>query len=145
MMFGHFIDLILHWNGGEIWPLSMIMKNAEHEYNQVEDIGLIQFGGEGGLMGQIHYTTATHGKTFDNTITILAENATVRISGLNLNIVEVDEEKYVYDYNRENFVEVFKNIVKDMNGEANEAVLHNVGMNAVVFIADAYAMADRFY
>ena len=143
--FIHFIDLIMHWNGGELWPLSMIMKNAEHEYNQVEDIGLIQFGGLGGLMGQIHYTTAAHGKTFDNTITILAENATVRISGLNLNVVEVDEESYTYEYNRENFIEVFEDILKDMKGEDNEVVLHSVGMDAVAFICDAYAMVDRFY
>jgi hypothetical protein len=60
-------------------------------------------------------------------------------------VVEVDEEKYIYEYNRENFIEVFEDILKDMKGEDNEAVLYGVGMDAVAFISDAYAMVDRFY
>lgn len=143
--FIHFIDLVMHWIGGEVWPLSMMVKNAEHEFNQVEDIGLIQFGGMGGIMGQFHYTTAAHNKTFDNVITILAEKATVRISGMNLEKIEINDEVIEYEYNRDNFTEVFRDIVKDMNGESSNVVLHNTGMGAVDFIVDAYSMADRFY
>lgn len=142
--FIHHLDIVMSWVG-ELWPLSMIMKNATHEYNEVEDIGLIQFAGSGGLMGQLHYTTAAHEKSFDNVITIVAEGATIRISGMMLEKIEIDDEVIEYGVNMEHFTKVFRDIVRDMNGKKNNAVNHITGMQAVSFICDAYSMADRFY
>lgn len=79
--FSHFVDLV-YWLFGEwknIHASRRCFRNVE--YTAFEDSGFIQYDLDEGALGSFSYSTATYSKNLMSTLTILAENGTVRVGG----------------------------------------------------------------
>jgi predicted dehydrogenase len=94
--FSHFIDT-LYWLFGDIKNISSRFQNFNHEQLiEFEDTGSIQFEFEQGGMGCFNFSTAVWDKTFESSMTVIAENGTVKISGQYMDRVEYC---HIKDYN----------------------------------------------
>ena len=86
--FSHFID-IMYWLFGDISDIRAQFEDFNHKTNtEFEDSGMIQFRFLNGGMGSINYSTSVWDKNFESSITIIAENGTVKIGGQYMNEVE---------------------------------------------------------
>ncbi|MEK0421149.1 MAG: putative oxidoreductase yvaA, partial [Bacteroidota bacterium] len=86
--FSHFID-IMYWLFGDITDIRAQFEDFTHKSNtEFEDSGMIQFKFLNGGMGCINYSTSVWDKNFESSITIIAENGTVKIGGQYINEVE---------------------------------------------------------
>jgi len=86
--FSHFID-IMYWLFGDITDIRAQFEDFIHKTNtEFEDSGMIQFRFLNGGLGCINYSTSVWDKNFESSITIIAENGTVKIGGQYMNEVE---------------------------------------------------------
>lgn len=86
--FSHFIDL-LHWVFGDINQVQAQFDDFNHaQLTGFEDSGSILFRFNQGGMGSIHYSTSVWDKNFESSMTIIAENGTVKIGGQYMDRVE---------------------------------------------------------
>ncbi len=86
--FSHFID-ILYWLFGDISDIIGGFYNFNHQsLIEFEDTGIIQFKFKEGGIGCINYSTSIWDKNFESSITIIAENGTVKVGGQYMNEVE---------------------------------------------------------
>lgn len=86
--FSHFVD-IMYWLFGDISDIQAKFEDFIHQNNtEFEDSGLVQFRLDNGGIGCLNYSTAVWDKNFESSITIIAENGTVKIGGQYMNEVE---------------------------------------------------------
>ncbi len=86
--FSHFIDL-LYWFAGDVKSAYCLTANFAHrDIIEFEDTGVIAFQFESGALGTINYTVNSHQKNMEGSLTIFAENGTVKIGGEYLNELE---------------------------------------------------------
>ena len=86
--FSHFIDL-LYWMNGDVNKAFTITGNFAHKgIIQFEDTGVVALQFCNGSIGTINYTVNSHGKNMEGSLTIFAENGTVKIGGQYLNELE---------------------------------------------------------
>jgi predicted dehydrogenase len=86
--FSHFVD-ILYWLFGDIKNITARFADFTHQnLTEFEDTGLINFEFEQGGMGSIHYSTAVWDANQESSLTIVAENGSVRVGGQYMNEVE---------------------------------------------------------
>lgn len=86
--FSHFIDT-LFWLFGDIKNISSRFYNFNHKHlTSFEDTGLIHFEFESGGAGCFHFTTAAWNKNVESSITILAENGSIKVSGQYMDQIE---------------------------------------------------------
>jgi UDP-N-acetyl-2-amino-2-deoxyglucuronate dehydrogenase len=86
--FSHFIDL-MYWYFGDITNIHSRLKDYKHEKTtDFEDSGFISFDFTEGGMGSLNYSTAVWDKNLESSITIVAENGSVKIGGQYMNEVE---------------------------------------------------------
>ncbi len=85
--FSHFIDLIL-WLFGNVENATLIKGNYCHPNIEFEDTGIVSFKMEKGSIGAFHYTVNSFKKNMEGSITIFAENGTIKIGGEYLNELE---------------------------------------------------------
>ncbi|MBM3399613.1 MAG: Gfo/Idh/MocA family oxidoreductase [Bacteroidetes bacterium] len=86
--FSHFID-IMYWLFGDITDIRAQFEDFIHKTNtEFEDSGMIQFRFLNGGLGCINYSTSVWDKNFESSVTIIAENGTVKIGGQYMNEVE---------------------------------------------------------
>ena len=91
--FSHFIDL-LYWLIGDVKEVYTIRKNLAHqEIIEFEDTGVIALEFKNGALGTINYTVNSYGKNMEGSLTIFAENGTVKIGGQYLNELEYQNIK----------------------------------------------------
>lgn len=86
--FSHFID-ILYWLFGDIANIQA--KFADHNHKDLtdfEDSGFVSFDFVNGGMGSINYSTSIWNKNLESSMTIIAENGSVKIGGQYMNEVE---------------------------------------------------------
>lgn len=86
--FSHFID-ILYWLFGDI--TSIQAKFADHNHKDLtdfEDSGFVSFDFVNGGMGSLNYSTSIWNKNLESSMTIIAENGSVKIGGQYMNEVE---------------------------------------------------------
>jgi predicted dehydrogenase len=83
--FSHFIDVLL-WLFGDVSDIHPVFADFKHKnLTEFEDSGTIQFKlGNGGL-GNFNYSSAVWDKNFESSLTLIAENGTVRIGGQYMN------------------------------------------------------------
>ena len=87
--FSHFIDTLL-WIFGDIENISGRIANFNHpELKGFEDSGIINFDFEQGGMGCLNFSTAVWKENLESSITIIAENGTVKMGGQYMDKVEV--------------------------------------------------------
>jgi predicted dehydrogenase len=86
--FSHFID-IMYWLFGDIENIQARFKDFNHQHlTDFEDSGIISFDFINGGMGSINYSTSVWNTNMESSITIVAENGSVKIGGQYMNEVE---------------------------------------------------------
>lgn len=86
--FSHFIDL-MYWYFGDISNINSKFKDFTHTNStDFEDSGFVTFELSGGGIGSLNYSTAVWDKNLESSITIIAENGSVKVGGQYMNEVE---------------------------------------------------------
>jgi len=86
--FSHFIDT-LYWLFGDITDINSRFFNFRHQHlTDFEDTGAVTFQFNSGGMGCLNFSTAAWEKNVESSITILAENGSVKVSGQYMNSVD---------------------------------------------------------
>jgi UDP-N-acetyl-2-amino-2-deoxyglucuronate dehydrogenase len=86
--FSHFID-IMYWLFGDITNINArLVDFNHHDLTDFEDSGFVSFDFVNGGMGSINYSTSVWDKNLESSMTIIAENGSVKISGQYMNEVE---------------------------------------------------------
>ena len=86
--FSHFID-IMYWLFGDIANIKGNMVDFNHQgLTDFEDSGIVSFDFQDGGMGVLNFSTSCWDQNFESSITILAENGTIKIGGQYMNEVE---------------------------------------------------------
>jgi UDP-N-acetyl-2-amino-2-deoxyglucuronate dehydrogenase len=87
--FSHFVDL-LYWLFGDIQHIQARFHNFAHRHNtEFEDSGTVNFQFvAGGGLGVINYSTCAAHQNLESSMTILAENGSVKIGGQYMQEIE---------------------------------------------------------
>ena len=86
--FSHFIDL-MYWLFGDIYDIQACFEDFNHRLmTDFEDSGMVSFKFVNGGMGSLNYSTSVFDKNFESSVTIIAENGTIKIGGQYMNEVE---------------------------------------------------------
>ena len=155
--FSHFID-IFYYLFGDIDEVSGIVGNYHlNGIIEFEDSGNFVFKFKNGALGSLNYTTCSYGQNMEGSITVFAENATIKIGGQYLNVLEYQntagfdiEELPVsgpsndygfYKGSMSNHDKLIHNVVEALNGR--EAIMTNAfeGMKVVEMIENFYRAA----
>ncbi len=84
----HGIDLLRWMMGEEIESVSGFTRNLLHPYIEAEDIGVGVVAFKNGAVATIE-GTVNAAENFEQTLTIMGENGTVRLGGMNASVVDV--------------------------------------------------------
>jgi UDP-N-acetyl-2-amino-2-deoxyglucuronate dehydrogenase len=91
--FSHFIDL-LYWLIGDVKRVYCLTSNFNHKnIIEFEDTGVVSLEFYNGALGTINYTVNSFIKNMEGSLTIFAENGTVKIGGQYLNELEYQSIK----------------------------------------------------
>jgi predicted dehydrogenase len=127
--FSHFIDL-MYWLFGDIQNIEARFADFNHrQLTDFEDSGTVSFEFLKGGMGILNYSTSVYDKNFESSVTIIAENGTVKIGGQYMNQVEYC---HVKDY--EMPVLPPTNPGNDYGGYTGSAQNHHYVINNVVSV-----------
>lgn len=86
--FSHFIDL-LYWMLGDVEEICAFGANFSHtECTEFDDTGVVALRFASGTLATINHTINAYGKNMEGSITLFAENGTVKIGGQYLNELE---------------------------------------------------------
>jgi predicted dehydrogenase len=86
--FSHFIDL-MYWYFGDVTNINAKLNDFAHQKStDFEDSGFVSFDFVDGGMGSLNYSTAVWDKNLESSITIIAENGSVKVGGQYMNEVE---------------------------------------------------------
>jgi UDP-N-acetyl-2-amino-2-deoxyglucuronate dehydrogenase len=86
--FSHFID-ILYWLFGDIENIQSRIRDFNHaDLTEFEDSGLVNFDFVNGGIGCINFSTAVWNQNMESSMTIVAENGSIKIGGQYMNEVE---------------------------------------------------------
>jgi len=86
--FSHFID-IMYWLFGDIKDIQAKFNDFNHKnLTDFEDSGMVNFNFLDGGMGCINYSTSVWQQNMESSLTIVAENGSVKIGGQYMNEVE---------------------------------------------------------
>jgi predicted dehydrogenase len=86
--FSHFID-IMYWLFGDIENITAKFNDFNHaNLTDFEDSGFVNFDFTNGGMGVLNYSTSVWDKNLESSMTIIAENGSVKIGGQYMNEVE---------------------------------------------------------
>lgn len=86
--FSHFID-ILYWLFGDITNINARFADHNHsELTDFEDSGFVSFDFVNGGMGSLNYSTSVWNQNLESSMTIIAENGSVKIGGQYMDKVE---------------------------------------------------------
>ncbi|QQL50848.1 Gfo/Idh/MocA family protein [Mucilaginibacter ginkgonis] len=87
--FSHFID-IMYWLFGDIENINGRFADFNHkQLTEFEDSGFVNFDFVNGGMGSLNYSTSVWNQNLESSMTIIAENGSVKIGGQYMNEVEV--------------------------------------------------------
>jgi predicted dehydrogenase len=87
--FSHFID-IMFWLFGDIKNIQTKLNDFNHQHlTEFEDSGFISFDFVKGGMGCLNFSTSVWNTNLESSITIIAENGTVKVGGQYMNDVEI--------------------------------------------------------
>ena len=86
--FSHFVD-VLYYLFGEIENVKGTVANTSHQgLIEFEDSGSFSFNFKNGGIGNLAFTTSAFTQNMEGSITIFAENATIKIGGKYLNTID---------------------------------------------------------
>lgn len=152
--FSHFID-IMYWLFGDITNITGRFNDFNHkDITDFEDSGFVTFDFVQGGMGCINYSTSVWNSNLESSITIIAENGTVKVGGQYMNEVEACNIKdYVmptlapsnppndygpYKGSAANHHYIFENVVDVLKGRAPITTNALEGLKVVEIIERIY-------
>jgi UDP-N-acetyl-2-amino-2-deoxyglucuronate dehydrogenase len=153
--FSHFIDL-MYWLFGDITDIKSRFENFNHQNltELPEDSGIINFKFLDGGIGCINFSTSIWNQNLESSMTIIAENGSVKIGGQYMDKVEVCHVKdYVmpdlaptnpgndygaYKGSAANHHFVIENVVEVLKGRAPITVNALEGLKVVEMIGRMY-------
>lgn len=153
--FSHFID-IMYWLFGDIDQINGRTADFNHtNLTDFEDSGIVQFNFVNGGMGVLNYSTSVWSQNLESSITIIAENGTVKVGGQYMNEVEVCRIKNyempvlppsnppndygLYKGSAANHHYIFENVVDVLMGRAPITTNALEGLKVVEIIEKIYA------
>lgn len=154
--FSHFID-IMYWLFGDIKNIQAKLKDFNHQnLTDFDDSGFVSFDFVNEGMGAINYSTAVWNQNLESSMTIIAENGSVKIGGQYMNEVEYCHVKdYVmpelaptnpgndygaYKGSAQNHHYVIENVVKVLQGQSSISTNALEGLKVVDIIERIYAL-----
>ena len=157
--FSHFID-IMYWLFGDIDNIQGRFADFAHQDStDFEDSGFVNFDFLNGGMGSINYSTAVANQNLESSITIIAENGSVKIGGQYMNEVEVcnikDYEMPVlkeanpandygpYKGSAANHNFVIRNVIDTLKGNTSATTNALEGLKVVEIIERIYKVRDE--
>lgn len=152
--FSHFIDL-MYWYFGDIKNINARLNDfTHHNTTDFEDSGFVSFDFVDGGMGSLNYSTAIWDKNLESSITVIAENGSLKVGGQYMNEVEychikdyempiLKESNPPNDYgpykgSAANHHYIYENIVDVINGKGNITTNALEGMKVVDIIEKIY-------
>lgn len=153
--FSHFID-IMYWLFGDIHNIKSRLKDFNHQdTTDFEDSGIIAFDFVKGGMGVLNFSTSIWNANLESSITIIAENGTIKVGGQYMNEVEIcrikDYEMPVlppsnppndyglYKGSAANHHYIYENVVDVLKGRAPITTNALEGLKVVEIIEKIYA------
>jgi len=86
--FSHFID-IFYWLFGDIKNIRTVVKSFNHKHlTEFEDSGIVTFAFGENSIGCLNFSTAVWDKNFESSITVIAENGSIKIGGQYMDKIE---------------------------------------------------------
>jgi predicted dehydrogenase len=153
--FSHFLD-IMYWLFGDIMNIQSKMTDFNHGHStDFEDSGMVNFDFINGGMGSFNFSTSCFDQNYESSMTIIAENGTIKIGGQYMNEVvychvkdyempELPEGNPANDYGHykgsaANHVYIIENVIATLQG--NSIITTNAleGMKVVDIIERMYA------
>jgi UDP-N-acetyl-2-amino-2-deoxyglucuronate dehydrogenase len=153
--FSHFID-ILYWLFGDIQNIQGRFKDFNHQdLTDFEDTGIVSFDFVNGGMGSLNYSTSIWDQNLESSMTVIAENGSVKIGGQymdkveychikNYNMPQLDPTNPGNDYgaykgSAQNHNFIIDNVVDVMKGRAAITTNALEGLKVVDIIERIYA------
>jgi predicted dehydrogenase len=144
--FSHFVD-ILYYLFGDISDAHGFLKNCNHlGVSEIEDTGSFTFTFKNGAVGSLSISTNAFAQNMEGSITVLAENGTIKIGGKYLNAVEYIQSDNVdmknlplsapannygyYEGSMSNHDKVIQNVINALRG--NEPIMTSAHEGAAV-------------
>ncbi|NJO92644.1 MAG: Gfo/Idh/MocA family oxidoreductase [Chloroflexia bacterium] len=157
--FSHFVDL-LYWLVGDVKAVKAKVGNYGHQgIIEFEDTGAVSLEFYNGAVGTINYSVNSYGKNMEGSITIFAENGTVKIGGQYLNELEYQQfndfeisnlppgnppnEYGQYKGSMSNHDKVYENVIDVLNNKGVIATNAFEGMKTVEIIEKIYTEAKK--
>lgn len=151
--FSHFVDLI-YWLFGSFKTEFAKFYNFNHRnITQIEDSGSVQLVFNNGGIGQFNFSTSCYHTNLESTLTILAENGTIKVGGQYMDQVlhcsikdyhfegleEITETFGNYKGNGANHRHLIQNVVETLNLRSKEHTNLEEGIEVVRLIEEMYA------
>lgn len=157
--FSHWID-ILFWLFGDIKQIQARFADFNHQkHTDFEDSGLVTFEFENGGMGCINYSTAVWDKNLESSLTIMAENGSIKIGGQYMDQVEYCHiQNYTmpklaptnpandygaYKGSANNHHNVIENVIETLKGKQNVSTNAMEGLKVVDIIERIYKLRNK--
>lgn len=158
--FSHFVDIV-YYLFGDMEINGAITKNVNHgNLIEFEDTGMVLFNlKKHNALGSFNYTSSCYKQNMEGSITIFAENATIKIGGKYLNTIDYQvtdgfdikdlpasnpANNYgYYQGSMSNHDKIIHNVVQTLNGQ--EKIMTNAyeGLKVVEIIENIYNMANQ--
>ena len=86
--FSHFID-IMYWLFGDVKNIKSQLRDFNHKnLTEFEDSGVVSFDFINGGLGTLNYSTSIWDKNLESSMTIIAENGSIKVGGQYMDEVE---------------------------------------------------------
>lgn len=130
--FSHYLD-IMYWLFGDITNIKSKFADFNHaELTEFEDSGIITFDFNSGGMGSFTFSTAVWNENLESSLTIIAENGSVKVGGQYMNHVE---KCVIKDYNAPELPET--NLANDYGSFKGSAQNHqHLYKNVIDFLKE---------
>lgn len=154
--FSHFVD-IMYWVFGDIQDIQARFADFNHQtLTDFEDSGTVSFEFTDGGMGVINYSTAVWNKNLESSMTVIAENGSLKIGGQYMDVVEYchvkgyelpelqptnpanDYGAYKGSANNHHFM--IENVIETLRGDTHPTTNALEGMKVVEIIERIYQL-----
>ena len=152
--FSHFID-IMYWLFGDVQNIMSRTTNHSHQHlTEFEDSGFVSFEFVDGGLGSLSFSTSVWDKNLESSMTIIAENGSIKIGGQYMNEVDYCHVKNyqmpelaptnpgndygAYKGSAQNHNFVIDNVVKVISGDSSISTNALEGMKVVDIIERIY-------
>jgi UDP-N-acetyl-2-amino-2-deoxyglucuronate dehydrogenase len=152
--FSHYID-IMYWLFGDVKNVQGVRKNVAHKnLIEFEDCGVVSLEMQNGIIGTLNYSVNTFKKNMEVSLTVIAENGSLKIGGEYMNeiIYQVineyeftapDESNKANDYgfykgSMSNHDKVYENLSLALNDDEHSFTTAIDGLKTVEIIEKIY-------